>query len=144
MFVRATDAPVAEPLSRCTSAATPTVAQSCARRWYFRYDQPVESPSFGTRISVSSSPLADGGLEHPGEEVARQRPSLAAGTGDHELGAERQHHRREIGGRVAVGERAADRPAVADLRVADLARRRRDDRAVLLQQRIARARPRAA
>ena len=56
MLVSATDADVAVPLSRRTIAATPTVAQSCARRWYFRYDQPVAPPSFGTLISVSSSP----------------------------------------------------------------------------------------
>ena len=56
--------------------------------------------------------------------------------------AERQHHRGQVGGRIAVGERAADRPAVAHLRVADHARGRRgDDRAVLLQERVGRGRP---
>ena len=93
-------------------------------------------PSFGTLISVSSSPWPTGGLEHAGEEVGGGHDPLAAGTDDHELGVERQHHRGEIGGRVAVGERAADRAAMTHLRVADLARRRRDDRAMLLEQRI--------
>ena len=49
MFVSATDA---SPLR--TTAATPTVAQSCARRTNFWYDQPPPS-SFGTRISVTTS-----------------------------------------------------------------------------------------
>ena len=36
MFTRPIEAPATEPLSRCTSAATPTVAQSCARRFALR------------------------------------------------------------------------------------------------------------
>jgi len=44
------------PTPTPTPTATPTVAQSCARRWYLRYAQPVESPSFGTLISVSTPP----------------------------------------------------------------------------------------
>ena len=137
MFVSATEAAVAEPLSRWTSAATPTVAQSCARRWYLMYDQPVESPSFGTLISVSTLPRPDGAVSNtPVKKPAAGHGPLAAGAGDDELGAEGQHHRGQVRGGIAVGERAADRAAVAHLRVADLACRRRDDRAVLLEQRI--------
>ena len=56
MFTSATAAEVTVPLSRPSTAATPTVAQSWARRRNLRYDQPAKVPSFGTRISVRSSP----------------------------------------------------------------------------------------
>jgi hypothetical protein len=56
MLASAMRASRTEPLSRVSSTATPTVGQSIARRLYFRYDQPVQVPSFGTRISTSSSP----------------------------------------------------------------------------------------
>ena len=55
-----------------------------------------------------------------------------------ELRAEREDHGREVGRRVAVGERAADRAAMAHLRIADQAGGVRDDRAVLLDQRVVR------
>ena len=82
MFVERDRRPDGEPLSRWTSAATPTVAQSCARRWYFRYDQPgrvaeLRHPDLRQQLS-----RADRGLEHAGEEVGGRDRPLAAGADD--------------------------------------------------------------
>ena len=143
MFTSPTEAPATEPLSRWTSAATPTVAQSCARRLALRYAQPVESPSFGTRDLDEHLAGPERGLEHAGEELGGRHDALAALAPRDELRAEREHHGRQVGGRVAVGERAADRAAMAHLRVADLPGRVRDDRAVLLRA-AGRRRPRRA
>ncbi len=75
-------------------------------------------------------------LEHTGEELCRRDDALAALPMCDELGAERQHHRGHVGGRVAVGERPADRSPVSHLGIADLPGRVRDDGAVLGQQRV--------
>ena len=140
MFVSAIRASSTPPLSRRTIAATPTVAQSCARRVNLRYDQPVTAelgdPDLGQQL-----PRPDGRVEDAAEELGRGHRPLAFRPGDHELGFQREHHRRQVGGRVAVGERAADRAAVAHLRVADQPGRVRDDRAVLLHERILRRSP---
>ncbi len=136
MFVKATEAAVALPLSRCTSAATPTVAQSWARRLYFRYDQPVESPSFGTLISVSSSPGPTAVSNTPVKKSAAATVRSPPGPTIDELGAEGEHHGGQVRGRVAVGERASDRAPVTNLRIADLAGGGGHDRAMLLEQRI--------
>ena len=53
-----------------------------------------------------------------------------------ELRVESDQHGREVGGRIAVRDRAADRAAVAHLRIADQPRRVRENRAVLLEQRV--------
>ena len=54
-----------------------------------------------------------------------------------ELGVEREQDRGEVGGRVAVRDRAADRAAVAHLWVADERGGLSDQRAVLREHRIA-------
>ena len=92
----------------------------------------LRHPDLGQQLA-----LADRRLEDAGEEVGRCDRSLASRADDHELGVEREHHGREVGRRVAVRERAADRAAMPHLRVADLAGGRGDDRAVLLEERIA-------
>ena len=43
------------PSSFSTTAATPTIAQSCDLRANFLYDQPVFGPSLGTLTSVTTS-----------------------------------------------------------------------------------------
>ena len=86
------------------------------------YDQPVEAPSFGTRISTSMSPGAERRLEDAGEEVRRRDDPLAVRAPHDQLGIEREHHGRQVGGRIAVRERTADRAAVPHLRIADHAR----------------------
>ena len=68
MLTRPIEAPAIEPLSRWTSAATPTVAQSWARRFAFRYAQPVEAASFGTRLDEHLVG-PERGLEHAREEL---------------------------------------------------------------------------
>ena len=125
-----------EPLSRSTTAATPTVAQSWARRLIFMYDQPAE-PSFGTRISTSISSGASAVWKTPVKNsppaIARSPPGRATTSSR----VEREDHGGEIRGRIAVGERPSDRAAMPHLRIADLAGRVRHDRAVLLEQRRA-------
>ena len=116
------------------AAATPTVAQSCARRSILRY---VPACTFGTRISVSTSCACERRDEHAGEELCRGDRPLAARPARDELGVEREHDRREVGRRVAVRDRTADRAAVAHLRVADPGGGLPDQRAVLREHRIA-------
>ena len=98
-----------EPFSRRTSAATPTVAQSCARRLYLRYDQPVQLPSFGTRISVSisSGPIAES--KTPLEEVRRRQPSARRpGPGSRT----RQPSASITAGRSDAGSQCASEPPI--------------------------------
>ena len=51
------------------------------------------------------------------------------------LGVERQHHRRIVGRRIGVREAAAERAAIADLRIADRRRRVGHHRALLRSSR---------
>src|SRR5581483_6281130 len=92
---------------------------------------PVESPA----VELLIRPAGAGHLRHPdlgqelvggerrlqesGEEGGGGDGAFAAGTAGHERPAEGQDDRREVGGRVAVGQGAADGAAVADLGVAD-------------------------
>jgi hypothetical protein len=76
------------------------------------------------------------GRERAGEELGRRDRALAVRPLGDEVGVEREQDRPEVGGRVAVGDRAADRPAVTDLRVADLAGRPRDEGAALGEHRV--------
>ena len=77
----------------------------------------------------------DGRLEEAGEEVVDRDLARAGRAGDHERHAQREHGRRQVGRRVGVHERAADRAAVADLPVADETRHVRQQRHPLGQQR---------
>ena len=70
---------------------------------------------------MSSSSGASAVSRKPSEEVGGGDLALAARALGHERRAEREQRGRQVGGRVAVGDRAADRAAVAHLRVADLA-----------------------
>ena len=54
-----------------------------------------------------------------------------------DLRVEREHRRRVVGGRIGVGQAAAERAAIADLRIADLGRGLGDDGTALAQQRRA-------
>ena len=67
----------------------------------------------------------DGGLERVEEEVAGRDLALAGLAATDDRGVARDERRRPIRGRVGVGDRAADRAPVADLRVADRRRSRR-------------------
>ena len=52
-----------------------------------------------------------------------------------DVGVERQHRRRVVGGRIGVRQAAAERAAIADLRIADRCRGLGQHRTCLLQQR---------
>ena len=69
--------------------------------------------------------------------------ALAGRAGRDELAVERERDRAEVAGRVGVGERAAERAAVAHLRVGHGRRRLRDQRRVLLHERVVHDRRRA-
>ena len=97
------------------------MAQSWARRLNFWNDQPAP-PIFGTRISVSSSSGARAVSRKPSEELGgRDRRAPRSGPSTRKVAPRARASRRQVRRRVAVGDRAADRAAVADLGVADLA-----------------------
>ena len=105
------------------TAATPTMAQSWARRLNFWNDQPAPG-TLGTRISVSSSSGSRADSRKPVKKSRRRdRPARRAAPRATSDAAERQHDRGQVRRRVGVGDRAADGAAVAHLRVADLAGR---------------------
>ena len=109
----------AMPAVPLRTAATPTMAQSCARRLNFWNDQPAPG-IFGTRISMSISSGASAVSRKPSKKsVAAISASTVRALRD-ERAPEREHYCREVGCRIAVGDRAAQRAAVAHLRVADL------------------------
>ncbi len=62
------------------------------------------------------------------EEVVGLDGAAAGGTGDLDLAAERQQTGRQFGGRIGERNRAAERAAVADRRVADMRHGERDQR----------------
>jgi hypothetical protein len=73
------------------------------------------------------------GLEGPCEERRRRDRPLAVGAVRDEVGVQCEQHRGEVRRGVAVRDGAADRAAVADLRVADELRRPREHGAGALQ-----------
>ena len=107
---------------------------------------PVPRGRPGTRISVRISSGASAVLNGPVKNSAAGIARAPPGPDDAELGVEREHDRGQLGGRVGVGEAAADRAAVADRRVADEParlghqRRARADRRGALDRRLPRQR----
>ena len=61
----------------------------------------------------------EAGGEEADEEVGRGNRPRCVAAPHADRGVERQHHRRQLGGRIGVREAAADGAAVADLRVGD-------------------------
>ena len=96
------------------------MAQSMARLVNFWNDHPAWAGR-GMRISVSSSPGSSDGLEQALEELPGGDLAAAGGAARDQRGVEHEDHRRQVARGVGVHQRAADRAAVADLRVADLA-----------------------
>ncbi len=110
-------------------------------------DGPVDGP-LGELLE---RPAAGTGLRHPdlGEQLGRLEHGLeqaleeladrdlpeTVGTPGDQRGIQREQHRGQVRGRVGVRDRAADGAAVPDLRVADLARRVREQRHLTGQQR---------
>src|SRR5579871_5134595 len=102
MFTRPT--PVRSP---STTAATPTMAQSGAGV--------LGDLDLGEQLVG-----LEGRLEEAQVEVGGGDPALAGRAAGHQRGAQGQDHGGQVGGRVGVGQRAADGAAVADLGVAHL------------------------
>ena len=121
------------PLSRRSTAATPTVAQSWARRLNFRYDQPLDA-----RASARGSPSARPAARAP----SRRRPRKKSAAGNRPLAARARARRARRRARAArsAGRRpgspcATEPPIVPRWRTCGSPiepRRVRDDRAVLL------------
>ena len=98
-----------------------------------------DRPVLGAPVELLEAPPgavhlrhADLGEQLVGRQGRRQEPLVEVGGGDFPrtsrslryVGrAERQGGRREVAGRVGVGDRPADRAAVAHLRITDVARR---------------------
>ena len=105
------------PLRR--QAATPTIAQSWARRLNFWKFQPgavhLRNADLGQHLVGRQR-----GLQETLEEVACGNLAGAVGALGDIRRAERQRRRRKVGGRIAVRNGPADRAAVAHLRVADV------------------------
>ena len=130
MFVSATDARSTEPFALDDGSngdGRPVLGAAAHLRV-----RPAAPSRAWARGSRRASRRRERGLEDAGEELPPGSP-LAARSARDELRVEREDHRREVGGRIAVRERAADRPAMTNLRVADLAGGVRDDRAVLAE-----------
>ncbi len=86
-----------------------------------RYRAAGAGMRISVRISSGASAVAKGPVKNDGDRDAPRalRPDR------HDLGAERQHRRRMVVGRVAVGEVAADRGQVPHQRIGDHRGRRR-------------------
>jgi hypothetical protein len=95
MFVSAIAAFSIVPFVRRTTAATPTVAQSCAGRVNFRYDQPAV-PSVGTRISVRTSCGPSEVSKTPRKNSTAAMVRLPSRRLYDELRVERRQHGREV------------------------------------------------
>ena len=99
-----------------TTAATPTIAQSCARRLNLTY---ALLAAFGTRtavrISSAESDVWRKSTNRSAAAIVRCPPGPSTVT----VAVEREEDRRQVAVRVGVGDRPADRAAVSHLRVAD-------------------------
>ena len=117
-------------------------------------NHPDDRPVLGPPVELLERPAASGDLRARGSRSAPRRaqgPSRGSpgrtstagisrsppGPAHHERAAERQHRRRQVRGRVAVRDRAADRAPVADLRVAHLAGDVREHRRIGADERVA-------
>ena len=106
--------------SSWTATVAPAIAKSPWRRANSRKPNPLRRPHTGKPTAVRTSPGASDGLPQAGEEVGRGYPAGGRRRRGFDLGVQRQRDGRELAGGVAVGDRAAQRAAVADLEVADV------------------------
>ena len=114
-------------------AATPTIAQSCARRLNFWKFQPAPF-IFGHADLGEDLVGLERRLEERAVEVDRRDLAGAVRALGHVGGTEGERGRGEIGRRVGVRDRATERATVAHLRVADVASGVSQQRHVLLEE----------
>ena len=88
-------------------------------------------------MAVSTSPGPERGLEQVAEEIVGRDGAAPLRAGDLHLAAEREQAGRQLGGRIGERDRAAERAAVADRRMADMRHGARDQRRVLRDDRRA-------
>ena len=124
MFMSAIAALSTVPFDAATTAATPTVAQSCARRRNFRYDQPAAAELRHADLGQDVLRARARSRRRRGRTLPRRPSARRPALGSSTSASSAMQHRRQVGRRVAVRERAADRAAMAHLRIADHARPR--------------------
>ena len=123
--------------SSATCAAAATNAKSDRRALISKKPAPTRRcGQTGNRIALTHSPCRS--RQHrTDEEIFRRHRRRAAGRSRLDLGAERDRDQRDFGGRIGVGDRAADGAAVAGRRMTDPRQRPRQHRQRGPDQRIA-------
>ena len=115
------------PLS-VTSAATPTSAKSPARR-AISTKRAARSRRQARHADIGQELLRlQGGGEDPGEELIGRHRTATALPAERQLGLQRHHHRRQLGGGIGVRQAPAHGAAMTDRQVADQATGLGDDR----------------
>ena len=100
------------------TTATPTIAQSWARRTNFWNPHGARQPS-GVRISTSTSSSASAVSQNPRKKSVAAISRSPDGPRATSVAAKGKHDGGKVGGGIAVRQRSADRAAGAHLRVAD-------------------------
>ena len=107
------------PVVPLTTAATPTIAQSWARRLNFWNDHPAPGHLRHPHLDQHLVRL-QGSLEEPSEEIDRGDLPPAVGPLGDKRASEGQDGGGKIRGRIAMGQRAAERATVAHLGITNL------------------------
>ena len=92
----------------------------CDARWWSLAYAAASTGANWTPAMISSA--ARSTVNRPWKKSRAFTTRQPFGPFDVDLGVERQHHRRVVGRRIGVREAAAERAAIADLRIADLGR----------------------
>ena len=120
--------PIVPSSASRTTTATPTVAKSPTRRSSLRSRRRRPSARRGIRISVRTS-VGSIAVVNVSRKKSRALIARSPPLPRHDDRRVRSEQRgRPVGGRIGVGDGAADRAPVADLRVADAARHVLDER----------------
>ena len=117
--------------SSCTTAATPTSAKSPCRLDTSWNAKPLRFGRGGIRISVNSSPGWTAVENNPTKNSSAGTSRGPDWTAHHQARLQRQHDRRQLGGRIGVRKAAADGAAIANRRMRDVRHRFSDERHAL-------------